>query len=97
MSQLFASGGQSPRLKRSASRRVQQNSKSLEDQIYSTFIVGEKYIKSDIKTKLRNIYSACSIKSSPKAVDLLKYFDAERCRISVDGKQYEGFKLINRI
>ena len=75
----------------------QQNSKSLEDQIYSTFIVGEKYIKSDIKTKLRNIYSACSIKSSPKAVDLLKYFDAERCRISVDGKQYEGFKLINRI
>ena len=75
----------------------QQNSKSLEDQIYSTFIVGEKYLKSDIKTKLRNIYSACSIKSSPKAVDLLKYFEAERCRISVDGKQYEGFKLINRI
>ena len=75
----------------------QQNSKSLEDQIYSTFIVGEKYLKSDIKTKLRNIYSACSIKSSPKAIDLLKYFEAERCRISVDGKQYEGFKLINKI
>lgn len=75
----------------------QENSGSLEEVIYSIFQVGEKYLKSDIKNKLLEIYTKCNIKASPKATDLENYFGLKLVDvIDSTGKRTKGFKLISK-
>ena len=75
---------------------IQITGSNLEEAIYSEFKVGEKYLKSDIKSKLKDLYSSFNISSTPKSTDLDKYFILERSRVSVEGKQCEGYKLIGK-
>ena len=76
---------------------IQITGSNLEDAIYSEFKVGEKYLKSDIKSKLKDLYKSFNISSTPKSTDLNKYSILERTRVLVEGKQCEGYKLISRI
>ena len=56
------------------------------DTIYSSFKEGEKYLLSDLKNKLSNIYSSISYQSTPKAKDIVKWFDIKEStmRITTD-------------
>lgn len=59
--------------------------------------MGEKYLKSDIKNKLLEIYTKCNIKASPKATDLENYFGLKLVDvIDSTGKRTKGFKLISK-
>jgi len=67
----------------------------LKDLIYSTFIPGNSYLYSDIKSKLKDIYSKCGYQSSAKAVDLEKYFKVISVNINIgNGKRSKGYKII---
>ena len=67
---------------------------SLKSKILSEFKVGEKYLKSEIKEKLRDIYTSESYAKTPKANDLEDYFEIKDCLVSKDGKKSHGFEII---
>ena len=66
--------------------------------IYSDFKEGEKYTLTSIKSRLDSIYSSISYQSSPKATDILKYFEIKECLISIEvegkKKRMRGYELI---
>jgi hypothetical protein len=66
----------------------------LKSEILSEFKVGERYLKSEIKEKLKNIYSSLSYTKTPKANDLEDYFEIKDCKISNDGKMGNGFEIL---
>ena len=67
---------------------------SLKSKILSEFKVGERYLKSDIKEKLKEIYTSESYTKTPKANDLEDYFEVKECKISKDGKKSAGFEIL---
>ena len=78
-------------------RNNQFNSKNLDEAIYFSFKVGERYLKSHIKQILGNIYESLGLKLSPKATDLEKYFDIKLVDvIDETGKRTKGFKILKK-
>lgn len=61
----------------------------LYDAIYSSFHEGEKYLLSDLKSKLGNLYSSINYSATPKANDIEKYFDVKdsMCRMEINGEK----------
>ena len=61
----------------------------LYDSIYSEFKEGEKYTLSELKQKIKSIYSSINYSSTPKASDIEKFFEIKSCQFSVlvDGKR----------
>ena len=67
------------------------------EMIYDVFKEGETYIKKDIKLKLKEINKIIGIESSPKATDLIEFFEIKEVQVkSSGGKRENAFKLINR-
>ena len=64
--------------------------------ITSTFTVGSKYSKSDIKETLRTIYETNGYNKTPKASDLEQYFELKTCLVpnKITGKRDGGFEII---
>ena len=69
---------------------------SLKSKILSEFKVGERYLKSEIKEKLREIYTSESYAKTPKATDLENYFEVKSCLISKDGRKSNGFEILKK-
>ena len=67
---------------------------SLKSKILSEFKVGGRYLRSDIKEKLKNIYKSESYSKTPKANDLEDYFEIKECKISKDGKKSAAFEIL---
>lgn len=67
------------------------------DKIYETFIIGEKYLLTDIKDTLGNIYKDCDMYRSPKATDLHRYFELKVCNIlnPLNNKYDKGFEILS--
>lgn len=55
---------------------------NLKDKIYESFKIGERYTRSFIKERLGEIYSNLGIQSSPKAIDIEKYFEIKSVLVS---------------
>ena len=65
--------------------------------IYNTFKIGNRYTKSDIKDKLRDIYERHGVKKSAKATDLDAYFDTRFIKISIaKGDRKPGLEILDR-
>ena len=65
------------------------------------FNPGEKYTLSDLKIKLGNLYSSISYTATPKANDILNYFDVKEISLyerKEDGtrKKIRGYELLKR-
>ena len=75
----------------------QSNGSSLSELIYSTFKVGEKYLKSDIKNMLKDIYSKAKIDSTPKANELENYFETKKFQATnkITGKRDNGYEILS--
>lgn len=54
----------------------------LKNQIYENFEIGKMYSRPHIKSVLGSIYSSLGIKSSPKAVELERYFEIKSVLVS---------------
>ena len=68
--------------------------------IYKEFKIGYKATLLEIKDKLINLYTSINYTRSPKATDLLEFFDVEECRLTVvddsgNKKRLRGYKLIS--
>jgi len=70
----------------------------LAEKIKSTFIVGEKYTKAEIKEKLREIYKSFEYFVTPKATDLEQWFDVKETKItnSVTKKRDMAYEIISK-
>ena len=72
----------------------------LKDEIYSNFKEGDKYTLSNLKEKIRCIYSSINYSATPKAKDIENYFDVKLIKIyekdlnTGERKQYKGYELI---
>ena len=72
----------------------------LYDSIYSNFKEGDKYIKSNLKLKLGDIYSSINYQSTPKANDIENWFEVreivlyEKDEKTGKRKQIRGYELI---
>ena len=76
---------------------MQFDKSQLEDEIYKTFTIGERYTKAGIKDTLKNLYKFLGYNKTPKANDLDKYFELKECKVLVDkesGKRDMGFEII---
>ena len=64
--------------------------------IYSNFSIGDKLTLQEIKETLKNLYLENNIKSSPKAVDLLNYFEVMKTRAKdkETGKFVAAYKIL---
>ena len=67
--------------------------------IYDNFKLGDKILLSDIKVKLTNLYNSINYSKTPKASDILNYFDIDSytSTIMVDGKKKRavGYELVS--
>ena len=69
---------------------------ALLNNIYNTFQVGEFYSNKDVKRLLGDIYSSHGYKVSSKASELDKYFKTKRATRTVDSKQIEGVRILEK-
>ena len=66
--------------------------------ILDTFLINNKYLKSDIKETLRKIYEEANYDKTPKASDLEEYFELRSCQIKnkETGKKDHGFEILKK-
>ena len=76
----------------------QDNSNKISDLIYSKLSTGNKYLKSEAKTLLSEIYKLLGINDSPKASDLEKYFELKEVNMvdSSTGKRVKGYLILKK-
>ena len=79
--------------------RLKNNQKiryDLDKAIYEVFFIGNKYLKTEIKIKLKEIYEKLNILGNPKASDLEKYFELREVNIidTSTGKRVKGYEII---
>ena len=80
-------------------RKIQDElkSSSLKEEIYKTFETGNVYKLVDIKNELRSIYTRLGINKTPKASELLNYFNVKD-RVVVDKttkKRFASYQLVS--
>lgn len=63
--------------------------------ILEAFKVGDKITLSNIKERLREIYSVIGLKKTPKATDLFEYFDVREIKLTSNGRREDGFELLS--
>ncbi len=64
--------------------------------ILSNFFIGERITVPNIKNRLKTLYQENSIVSSPKAVDLLDYFEIKKTKVKIEeGKFIDGYEILS--
>lgn len=66
----------------------------IKEELSNEFEIGHSYTNTFIKSKLTEIYKDLDYKATAKASDLLEYFEAKDCLISVDSKRVHGLKIL---
>jgi hypothetical protein len=56
--------------------------------------IGERYLNSDLKVILQNIYNKLAIKKNAKASDINLYYDVNETKISINNKRLNGVEII---
>ena len=68
----------------------------VKEEIFKEFVSGNRYIKSEVKQILGQIYSKYNYLKTPKATDLEDYFELKRCTVTLDGKKQEALEIIRK-
>lgn len=77
--------------------RSSRGMNSLKTELTKRFSPGSKFSLSEIKTTLAEIYEELDITNSPKATDLMNYFEVRECKLVIDkdsGKRGRGYEII---
>ena len=70
--------------------------KNLILQVITYFQIGQRYSKSEIKEKLKEIYKNLGYNSTPKASDIEQWFEVKSVLLSENGKRVHGFEIIKK-
>ena len=70
--------------------------KNLILQVITYFQIGQRYSKSEIKEKLKEIYKNLGYNSTPKASDLEQWFEIKSILLSENGKRVHGFEIVKK-
>ncbi len=76
---------------------VKVDEEALLNNIYNTFQIGEYYSNKDAKKLLGEIYKSHGYKACPKASELGKYFKTRRAKKSIEDKQIEGVRILEKL
>ena len=68
----------------------------IKEKLSNEFEIGQSYTNTFIKSKLTKIYKDLGYRATAKASDLLEYFEAKDCLISVDSKRVHGLKILKK-
>ena len=58
--------------------------------------LGMWYSNADIKKFVKEAYKISDITITPKATEIDKYYEVKKCQKRVNGKQTEGYVIINK-
>ena len=72
-------------------------SDNLSVEIYSRFKEGDRYLMSDLKLIIKDIYQKLSISKSPKATDIKEFFEISRTSMVTPEGRTNGFILKKRL
>ena len=72
-------------------------SDNLSIEIYSRFKEGERYLMSDLKLIIKEIYQKLSISRSPKATDIKEFFEISRISMKTEEGRTNGFILKKKL
>ena len=64
--------------------------------IYNTFEVGKRYVRSKIKSTLKDIYSEFGYDKTAKASDLFNYFEMKLVSLWINKKTVHGFEILGK-
>ena len=67
---------------------------SVQSRFCSQFLVGNKYTNQDAKRRIKKIYEDLNFERTPKAVDLLDFFEVKKVQIMEDGKKVHGYEIL---
>lgn len=71
------------------------NKEDLRKCIIDNFSIGKRYLNSDIKESLQELYNKLGVSQKAKAKDVEEYFEVKIVDISIeDGKRQKGYKII---
>lgn len=75
---------------------IKNQSIDIDSEIKKIFKVGDKYSKNTIKEMLRGLYTTLGYTKTPKATDLMDYFELKIINVpnSETGKRDKGFEII---
>jgi hypothetical protein len=61
------------------------------------FVIGDKYKKTTVKSMLDELYSSINYHKTPKASDILEFFEVNDCRIQniETGKRDAGYLIVS--
>ncbi len=82
------------RLEEKYKKRVNNQEIDKSPLILENFHVGDKISLSLIKERLRGIYLSIGLKKTPKATDLLEYFEVKKIKIASHNKREDGFEIL---
>lgn len=68
--------------------------KSIQSKFCSQFLVGNRYSNQDAKSRIKKIYEELNFDKTPKAVDLLDFFEVRKVQIIEGGKKVHGYEII---
>ena len=68
----------------------------IKEKLSNEFEIGQSYTNTFIKSKLTKIYKDLGYRATAKASDLLEYFEAKDCLISLDSKRVHGLKILKK-
>ena len=73
--------------------------KEISKEIYKIFNIGDKLLNTEIKKKIKEIYDRIGYDKTPKATDLLEYFETKRYQAidPVSRKRINGYELIKKL
>lgn len=58
--------------------------------------LGMWYSNADIKKYIKDAYTVAGITTAPKATEIDKYYDVKKCQKRIEGKQVEGYVILNK-
>jgi len=93
---LKALGYNSTRINKELEESVIFRNGNLDEKIYSSFKIGDKLTRNEIKEKLEQIYFELNINKTPKAQSIEEWFMVRRYQLRKNGKVKEGLELIKR-
>ena len=77
---------------------VENNNQDICSLFLQYFKIGEKYLLSDIKNTIKQIYITVGLESKPKAIEIEKYFEVRKIQVTnkETGKKDHGYEILKK-